>query len=227
LTLLILAALLWLGIHIGVAGTGLRDTVAARLGDKGFRGAFALASVVSLVLLALAYNGAVSTFLWEAPDWLRYLLALLMLGASILLVGAFATRNPTAPGGEAVRGDAVRGAIRITRHPALWAFAIWGFVHILGNGDTASVVFFGTFLITALAGMPSLDGKLARRDPAWWATIAAATSIVPFVAIREGRNRLLLPELTIPIAGGAVLWILLLFAHRHVIGVSPLPITLP
>jgi uncharacterized membrane protein len=224
---LILAALLWLGIHIGVAGTGLRDTVVAKLGDKGFRGAFSLASLVSIVLLVLAYNSAVSMFLWEAPDWLRYVLALVMLGASMLFVGAFATKNPTAPGGEAVRGDAVRGVIRITRHPGLWAFAIWGFVHILGNGDTASTVFFGTFLITALAGMPSLDAKLARRDPAWWATIAAATSIVPFVAIREGRNKLVVSELTIPIAGGAVLWILLLFAHRHVIGVSPLPITLP
>ncbi|MGA3398064.1 MAG: NnrU family protein [Acetobacteraceae bacterium] len=29
--------------------------------------------------------------------------------------------------------------------------AIWAAVHVIGNGDSASIVFFGAFLITALA----------------------------------------------------------------------------
>ena len=51
--------------------------------------------------------------------------------------------------------------------------------HIIGDGDTAAIVFFGAFLVTALAGMPSIDAKLARRDPAVWQGLSAATSIVP------------------------------------------------
>ena len=71
----------------------------------------------------------------------------------------------------------------------LWSFALWAAVHIIGNGDTAAIVFFGAFLVTALAGMPSIDAKLARRDPAAWQALSAATSIVPFAAIAQGRNR--------------------------------------
>ena len=52
-----------------------------------------------------------------------------------------------------------------------------------------AIVFFGAFLVTALAGMPSIDAKLARRDPATWQALSAATSIVPFAAIAQGRNR--------------------------------------
>ena len=77
----------------------------------------------------------------------------------------------------------------MTRHPMLWSFAIWAAVHILGNGDTAAIVFFGAFLVTVLAGMPSIDAKLHRRDPATWQGLAAMTSIVPFAAITQGRNR--------------------------------------
>jgi uncharacterized membrane protein len=62
-------------------------------------------------------------------------------------------------------------------------------VHIIGNGDTAAIIFFGAFLVTALAGMPSIDAKLARRDRETWQAVSGATSIVPFVAIARGRNR--------------------------------------
>jgi uncharacterized membrane protein len=97
-------------------------------------------------------------------------------------------------------------------------------VHIQGNGDLASTVLFGAFLVTALAGMPSIDAKLARRDPGRWAGLAAVTSIVPGAAILAGRAHLKLFEIgMIPLVGGLVLWVLLLGAHPHVIGVSPLP----
>jgi uncharacterized membrane protein len=61
---------------------------------------------------------------------------------------------------------------------------------VLGNGDAASLLFFGAFLLTALAGMPSIDAKVAARDPEGWRHFAAATSILPFGAIASGRNRL-------------------------------------
>ena len=47
-----------------------------------------------------------------------------------------------------------RGMIRVTRHPMLWSFAIWAAVHILGNGDTASIVFFGAILIAFILLSP-------------------------------------------------------------------------
>jgi len=222
---LALAALLWLGLHVGVSGTGLRGLLVARIGAKGFRIAFSLGSLVTIVLLVLAWRAAPTTPMWPTPGWLRWLLALAMLPALMLFVGSVTTPNPPVVGGERAIGVPPRGVVRITRHPMLWSFAIWAAVHMLGNGDAASLLFFGTFLVTALAGMPSIDAKVAARDPAAWEPFAAATSILPFAAIAAGRN--MLPSLAelgrvVP-AVGVLVWLLLLGAHPHIIGVPVLP----
>jgi uncharacterized membrane protein len=104
----------------------------------------------------------------------------------------------------------------------LWSFALWAAVHIIGSGDTGAIVFFGTFLVTALVGMPSIDAKLARRDPATWQALSAVTSIVPFAAIAQGRNRFVPREIgwlapTIAV----VVWVAVLHLHPWLFGVVP------
>jgi uncharacterized membrane protein len=222
---LVSAAVAWVGIHVGLAGTGLRGAIVGRVGERGFRVVFSLLSVASLWALVAAYNAAPTAPLWFAPEWLRWLLAALMLPAFVLLVAAFTVRNPTGVGGEAAVRREPRAAIRVTRHPMLWAFSIWAAVHMLGNGDTASLVFFGAFLATALAGMPSIDAKLARRDPEGWAALAARTSVLPFGAIAAGRNRFAPGEIGwVPPVVGAALWLGLLAFHRTAFGVAPVPV---
>jgi uncharacterized membrane protein len=220
--LLIVAALLWIGIHLGLAGTALRDAVVRRIGDAAFRGVFSLLSIVVLVFLVRAWNGAPSTGLWIAPDWLRWVLVVAMLPAFVLFVASVSGRNPTMIGPQEGSVQSPRGVTRVTRHPMLWSFAIWACVHIIGNGDTAAIVFFGAFLVTALAGMPSIDAKLARRDPATWQALSAATSIVPFVAIAQGRNRLVPQEIGwMTPAIGVAAWIVALVVHPWLFGVAP------
>ena len=104
----------------------------------------------------------------------------------------------------------------------LWSFAIWAAVHMAGNGDTASLLFFAAFGATALAGMPSIDAKVAARDPDGWSRYSERTSILPFAAIAAGRNRLALGEIGwLPPALGLALWLGLLAFHRTVFGVAP------
>jgi uncharacterized membrane protein len=146
------------------------------------------------VLLARASGAAETLPLWSAPAWLRLLLALIMLPA-FLFFAAGLLRNPTAVGGEALAGQQIRGIQRITRHPMLWSFALWALVHVIGNGDLTSLIFFGTFAISAFLGMPSIDRKLAARNPEAAAKLQAETSILPFGAILAGRNRLVLAEI--------------------------------
>ncbi|MBL6458347.1 NnrU family protein [Belnapia sp. T6] len=221
--MLAVAALVWIGVHVGIAGTRLRGVIAARLGEGGFRIAFSLASVAAILVLIRAWRAAETTPLWFAPGWLRWVLALAMLPAFILFVASVAKPNPTAVGGEARLGDEVRGIQRVTRHPMLWSFALWAALHMIGNGDTAALVFFGAFLVTAIAGMPSIDTKLARRAPAQWARLAAETSILPFGAILAGRNRLVLREIGwVPPVLGTLAWAAMLHFHGRIIGVSPL-----
>jgi uncharacterized membrane protein len=222
MTLLIIAALVWLGIHFGIAGTGVRDAVVTRIGDQPFRGLFSLLTIFAIAFLVWAWSSAATTPLWYTPAWLDWVLVVVMLVAFLLLVASVSQRNPTMVGGEAAIAQPTRGIVRITRHQMLWSYALWAAAHIVGNGDTAAIVFFATFLVTALAGMPSIDAKLARRDPATWQVLSAATSIVPFAAIAEGRNRFVPTEigwLTPLIA--VVAWALLLWLHPWLFGVSP------
>ena len=114
--------------------------------------------------------------------------------------------------------------VRITRHPMMNAGGLWSGAHLLANGDTAALVFFGTFLLTVLVGVPSQDAKLARRDPLKWADLRVSTSRLPFVAILAGRNRLAPGEIGwLPPIAGAIGWGALLYLHPLVIGVPALP----
>jgi uncharacterized membrane protein len=222
--LLSLAALLWVGVHVGLSGTRLRGRLVARLGAGGFMAVFSVLSVVAIAALVAAYKKAPYIGLFLAPGWLRWLLVAAMLPAFILFVASVSAPNPTSAGQESALSKPVRGMLRITRHPMLCAFAIWAAVHMLGNGDAASLVFFGAFLVTVAAGMPSIDRKLADRDPYAWASLAAVTSIVPFGAILRGRNKFVPGEIAwfVP-AVGVLAWALMLWAHLWIIGVPALP----
>ena len=222
--LLILAALLWVGVHLGIAGSAVRGAIAGRIGEMPFRLLYSVLSFLAIGLLVNAWGGAETAVLWVAPGWLRLLLALLMWPAFVLFVAAIAAPNPTAMGGEKLLADEPRGITRITRHPMLWSFALWAAVHILGNGDTASLLFFGAFLLTALMGMPSIDAKLAARAPAEWPALATKTSILPFGAILSGRNRLVLGEIgwLAPLLG-TLGWLVILHLHPRLFGMPALP----
>ena len=222
MSILILAAVLWLGLHIGVAGSALRGTLAGFLGERGFRGLFSVASVAAISFLVIAFNHAPRSSLWYAAPWLRWILLGLMLPAAFLLLASFATVS-LKPEDAGTRRVGARGILRVTRHPMLWSFAPWAVVHIIGSGERAACVFFGTFLLTALAGMPSIDGKAARRNPQLWNSFAAETSILPFGAILGGRNRFSAAEIgwLLPLFALA-LWAAMLLLHQKLIGVAPI-----
>ncbi|HZR34706.1 MAG TPA: NnrU family protein [Nevskia sp.] len=222
--LLIASSALWVALHIGLAGTALRGAVAGRIGEQGFRGLFSAASIAVFALLVYAFIHAPRTPLWVAPEGLRWGLAALMLPAAFLLLGSLFTIS-IKPEDAGTRRDGTRGVLRLTRHPMLCAFALWAALHIIGTGELAATVFFGAFLVTAAAGMPSIDAKYARRNPGAWQRFAAATSILPGAAILAGRNRLVWSEIgwLLPLASLA-LWATLLLLHQKMTGVAPVPL---
>jgi uncharacterized membrane protein len=222
MTELLLASLIWIGVHVGIAGTRVRDLVVARIGDTPFRGLFSVVSIAAIVFLVRAWSTSPTEPIWFTPDWLRWILVLAMLPALVLFVASVSQPNPTMIGPAGATTRPPRGMTRVTRHPMLWSFAIWGAVHVIGNGDSASIVFFGAFLVTALAGMPSIDAKLARRDPATWQALSAATSIVPFAAIVARRNRFVPHEIGLLTPLLAVIaWVALLLLHPVLFGTEP------
>lgn len=219
---LLLAAIFWIATHNGFAGTDIRTRLVGKIGEVGFRIAYAVTSVIAIMMLVQAWEAAVAMPLWSAPAWLRLILAAAMLPA-FLFFAAGLLRNPTAVGGEALAGQQARGIQRITRHPMLWSFALWALVHVIGNGDLASLIFFGTFAISAFLGMPSIDRKLAARAPEAAARLRAETSIMPFGAILAGRNRLVLGEIGwLALLLALLGWAALLHFHARFFGVPAL-----
>lgn len=217
MTLLTVAALAWLAIHLGLSGTKLHDAAARAVGEQGFRGLFSLLAFAALALLGYAYRQADTQALWFAPGWLTLAVDAAMLPAFVLLAAAVIP-----PRGE---GPAPRGILRVTRHPMMVAVALWSGAHMVANGDTASLAFFGAFLLTVAFGLPSQDAKLARRDPAGAARLHAVTGIVPFAAILGGRNRFVAAEIGwLPPVIGVVAWALMLHFHAWIIGVPATPI---
>jgi len=190
---LIAASAGFLLIHFGVSGTKLRDTLVARLGAGPYRGAFALASILGLVWMIYAFRHAPAMPLWGLLGFRPAAYALVLIAFVFAVIG-IATPSPTRVGMESrlkPGPDLARGMVRITRHPFLWAVALWALVHLIINGELAALILFGSLLVLALGGTAAIDAKRRRAFGDRWAQFAAVTSNVPFAAIASGRNQLL------------------------------------
>jgi uncharacterized membrane protein len=230
MTRLAIASAFWLLLHVILAGSPLRWAIVDKIGEKAFRGLFSVLSLIGIVWLAIAYRQATSAEsfygLRFVEPWMLWTPAVFMVPAVIFFVGSLTQPNPTMVMGERHLAEAepARGVFRITRHPMLWSFLLWAFSHFIANGDLASVFLFGSIMLVAAAGMGSIDRKQARRDPAGWKRFAGVTSVVPFMAIAAGKNRLVVSEIGWSrIAIAAALWLAIVAIHPIVFGASALP----
>jgi uncharacterized membrane protein len=188
---LIAACAYFLLIHFGVSGTRLRDALTAKLGDGPYRGLFSLASIIGIAWVIYAYRHAPLIPTWGFVRGLRPAAYVLVFVAFLFAVIGILTPSPTRVGMESrLDPQSARGMVRITRHPFLWGVALWAVTHLIVNGDAASLLLFGTFLVLALGGTASIDAKRRRLYPDRWPQFARVTSSVPFAAIARGANRL-------------------------------------
>ncbi len=198
----------------------LRKPVTALAGAAGFAVIYAVAAFTTLGWAAWAWRQTPPDRLWETPVWVGHIAMLVMLFAAILFVGSVTAPNPALMGGKATGGP--QGVQRITRHPMMWAFALWAMVHITVSADSRTIALAGGILVLALVGSFLQDGKKRGQNPAY-AAHEAATGFIPFGAQVSGRAawRTAAPGLVATI-GGIVLFAILIVAHPYVIGVSPI-----
>jgi uncharacterized membrane protein len=222
---LIFAALFFIALHVGVAGASVRGRAIEKLGENTYRAAFSLLSIFGIVWLAHAYRAADYIEIWGQLAWFKPIAVILMLLVFLLVVLGMATPNPMAVGGEnLLMADApARGIHRVTRHPFLWGVALWALVHLVSNGDAASLVLFGSLFVLVLAGMVSIDAKRKKACGLHWDNYAATTSIIPFQAIKQGRNKLVIAEFKVwQLVLALVLYLAVMHFHQAWFGVSPL-----
>lgn len=220
MTSLIAATALFVGLHALLSGSPLRAPVVARTGESSFKIGFSLSITLSLVWMGWSYAHAPHLETWGSASALKPLTVGLMLLAFLLFSASLAEHNPTTLGLIAPDRVAVRGMLRITRHPGLLALGLWGLAHFIVNGDWASHLLFSSFALQGLVAPINLDRKYRRRHGAAWEVFARQTSYLPFVAILQGRNRLVWRELPWLAMGlGLAAFALATTLHARLIGV--------
>ena len=201
---LFLSSIAFVGTHFLLAHP-LRDPLVRGLGERAFQGLYSI--------IALTTFGAMIYFyrvigreppLWDAGEagWIAG--TLLMWLASILFVGSF-VKNPALVGSRGPVGGPT-GVFVITRHPMMWAFAIWAAVHLLVLAMPKALVFDGAVILLALAGSAGQDAKKARRMGENWHDWTAETAFVPF-------TRGLSYPGTVALVGGTLLFLIATWAH--------------
>ena len=149
MTLLTLGVLLWAVTHLMLSvAPSVKQSIAAKTGDNGFKGIFSLTMLVALALIISGWRGIEQPdYLYTLPLWTRHLGMLLVLFGFILFV---ASGQPTR-------------IKQYLRHPQLTGLILWAAAHLLMNGDSRSVVLFGGLGLWAILEIVFIN----RRDGEW------------------------------------------------------------
>jgi uncharacterized membrane protein len=137
----------------------------------------------------------------------------IMAVAFILLAASFVQPSPA----SVVPGKPIpHGALRITRHPLLMSILIFGLVHLVGNGSTTDVVFFGGFVaFTAVGAWHQDRRKLAEGAPGYREFCEEA----PFLPFTGPRTAAGIGELSpLVIAAGIGLTVVVRYFHASWFG---------
>lgn len=132
---LLLGLLVFLGVHsTRIFADGWRSAMIERIGPLGWKGLYALLSLLGFWLLIRGWQQVrlEPQVLWTTPVALRHVAALLMLPASVLWVAAY------------VPGNGIRARLH---HPMVLGTKTWALSHLLANNSLADLLLFGTFLL--------------------------------------------------------------------------------
>ncbi|OYY70008.1 NnrU family protein [Sphingomonas sp. 28-63-12] len=213
-----IAATSFVGSHF-LLSHPLRAPLVKALGNLGFTLVYAVVAFATLGWMANAYKAApITAPLWPVGDVLWAVSSLIMLLASVLLMGSL-IGNPALPGPAAAAPAKARGAFAITRHPMMWSFALWSLAHVLVFPVEANIILAVAIAILALVGAALQDAKKRTLVPEVWHVWEQRTGYWPFAAIAAGKAKFggFRPH---DIAGGAVIWLAATWAHLPMAGIA-------
>lgn len=214
--------------HLIPARPPVRRWLRTHLGGTVYTMLYSALSIAILAWLVVAAGRAPYFEIWPFAPWQLWAPNLVMP-----LVCAFVAFGVAAPNPFSIAGGDVEcfhpdkpGIAGVTRHPLVWGLTLWALAHLLPNGDLAHLILFGLFALFGFAGMVAID---KRRQREWgreeWLRRSAKTAFIPF-----GRIFVVTAELPGMLAdwrrvlAALALYLVFLFAHQALIGVSPLPV---
>ena len=178
--LLALGVFLTAVLHLVAAVPSLKARIKARVGDRAYGPLFGIASIIGIAIIVLGWRSSDFVFVYDPPEWGRHAKYLLTLIAFIFL-GIFL----------------FRGSWRQkVRFPMAFAAIFWATGHLLANGDMASIILFGGFLVYAVLHI----------------LIGTLNGVRPSPLVRQGHNLL-------SVLGGIALYGVMTQLHVVLIGV--------
>ena len=184
--MLSLGLVLFFAAHlVGYGPVSWKAALTARLGQGGYKGVYALISLVGLGLIIVGYGQArlEPVVIWPALAVARHATIALMLPAMILIVATYVPNN----------------AIKVSLgHPMILSVKLWAVAHLLVNGTLADLALFGGFLAWAvLAYVVSRRRDRANPPKAVAATVGATVvcvlaGAVLWAVLLMGGHRLLI-----------------------------------
>lgn len=149
---LVVGLLLWAMVHLSPSLLpSVRAGLVAGIGEKPYKGLFALAVIGSLVVIVYGWQLYPPVEVYDPPVWAKSISGILVLLAAILFVSAYIPTN-------------IR---RLHRHPQLTGVAFWSIAHLLSNGDHRSLFLFagmGAWAIVEIASINQRKGAWERPD---------------------------------------------------------------
>lgn len=209
-------------LHSGLAS--LRPVVTTFTGERLYRVVFAFASLPSAgalisYFIAHRYDGvqlwrlqAVSG-MHEAVYVITFISFLLLYPATFNLLEVAAVLKPGFRMYET-------GVTRITRHPQLAGQVLWCVAHTAWMGTSFTLV--ASLCLVAHHAFGAWNGDRRQRDKFGqeWAELEKRTSIVPFAAILDGKQKLKADEFLRPAYLGVIAFILGAYAaHPYMLRV--------
>jgi len=168
------------------AAPAARDNMIFKLGENPYKGIFSLLILGSLVMIVFGWKATIPTAVYVPPLGPGILPSLLVLVGLILF---FASQT----------GGYIK---RILRHPQMLGTISWAAAHLLVNGDSRSVLLFGSLAAWAL-----LEIILCNRRDGPRTELPAASGKADLIAV----------------VIGVVAFGLVGHFHLALFGVSPLP----
>ncbi|KAG6477211.1 15-cis-zeta-carotene isomerase, chloroplastic-like isoform X1 [Zingiber officinale] len=189
---LLMLVFIFAAVHSGLAS--LRDSGEKLIGERAFRVIFAGVSLplaVSTIVYFInhRYDG---TQLWQLQNvfgihelvWFSSFISFFFLYPSTFnLLEVAAIDKPKLHLWET-------GIMRITRHPQMVGQVIWCLAHTLWIGNTVAVAASIGLIAHHLFGIWNGDRRLALRYGKQFEDLKRRTSVIPFGAILDGRQKL-------------------------------------
>lgn len=145
--------------------------------------------------------------LWDGQALVPWILAsLLTLVASVLFLASL-VGNPALAGTD-VAGLSTRlpsGVFKVTRHPMMSAFTLWGVAHIIVAPSVRTMILAGGVIALAVIGSIGQDAKKAALHGVDWKVWMRRTSFLP--------NPAAFGELKLYWIAAIPVWMLLTWLH--------------